>query len=151
MATYSIEEAKKLLSELIDKALAGEDARIARDGEPVVHLRAAPQTARGRSSQFIKGMAARAKLRRRPGEPAVDITRRMREERELSILSAMRGYRAPMFSCYVGVDYSGAETPEQGLPGIRAFVAEDDEVPPIEVPRRQGQGNIGLEARLPNG
>jgi antitoxin (DNA-binding transcriptional repressor) of toxin-antitoxin stability system len=48
MATYSIEEAKKLLSELIDKALAGEDVRIARDGEPVVQLRAgsAPRTPR---------------------------------------------------------------------------------------------------------
>jgi antitoxin (DNA-binding transcriptional repressor) of toxin-antitoxin stability system len=64
MATYSIEEAKKLLSELIDKALAGEDVRIARDGEPVVQLRAASKTARRLSSQFVKEMAARAKLGR---------------------------------------------------------------------------------------
>jgi antitoxin (DNA-binding transcriptional repressor) of toxin-antitoxin stability system len=151
MATHSIEEAKKLLSELIDKALAGEDVRIARDGEPVVQLRAVSETARRLSSQFIKEMAARAKLRPSLGEPAVDIIRRMREERELSILSVMKGYRAPMFSRYVGVDYSGAETPEQGLPGIRAFVAGDDEVPPIEAPPPPGRGNIGLEARLPNG
>ena len=54
----------------------------------------------------------------------------MRDEREERILAAaVAASRGPMFSRYVGVDYSGAETPEQSLSGIRVFVAADDAVP----------------------
>jgi prevent-host-death family protein len=38
MPTYSIEDAKARLAELIDQALAGEQVWIARDGAPVVEL-----------------------------------------------------------------------------------------------------------------
>jgi prevent-host-death family protein len=135
MATYSIEEAKALLSELIDKALAGERVTITRDGKPVAELRP-KMSAVGRRPlpQLISEIAARAKTRPRLGENAVDIIRRMRDEREEAILSAVTAAsRGPMFRRYAGVDYSGAETPEQSLPGIRLFVAGGDAAPPVEV------------------
>jgi hypothetical protein len=39
----------------------------------------------------------------------------------------------PSFSRYIGIDYSGAETPNASLKGLRIYLAEDD-VPPVEVP-----------------
>ncbi len=135
MATYSIEEAKARLSELVDKALEGEDVTITRDAKPVAELRPKVSDAGRRPPpQLINEIAARAKTRPRLGENAVDIIRRMRDEREEAILSAVTAAsRAPMFSRYVGVDYSGAETPDQSLPGIRVFVAEGDSARPTEV------------------
>jgi len=37
------------------------------------------------------------------------------------------------FARYVGIDYSGAQTPGNSLPGLRIFEAEGD-APPSEVP-----------------
>ena len=37
------------------------------------------------------------------------------------------------FARYVGIDYSGAQTPGDSLPGLRIFEAEGD-APPSEVP-----------------
>ena len=140
MATYSIEEAKARLSELIDKALAGEGVTITRDGKPVAELRPKMSAAvRRPPPRLANEVAARAKTRPSLGENAVDTIRRMRDEREEAILSAVTAAsRAPMFSRYVGVNYSGAETPEQSLPGIRVFVAGGDEARPIEVPPPPG-------------
>lgn len=46
----------------------------------------------------------------------------------------------PAFSRYVGIDYSGAETPTASLKGLRVYVAGDNappaEVPPPPSPRR---------------
>src|SRR5208337_1306034 len=39
----------------------------------------------------------------------------------------------PSFARYVGVDYSGAETPRSSLRGLRVYMAEVDRLP-IEVP-----------------
>ena len=39
MSTHSVAEAKNRLSDLIDRALAGEDVTITRHGRPVVELR----------------------------------------------------------------------------------------------------------------
>jgi hypothetical protein len=39
----------------------------------------------------------------------------------------------PFFSRYIGIDYSGAETPNASLKGLRVYVAESD-IPPVEVP-----------------
>ena len=39
MSTHSVAEAKNRLSDLIDRALAGEDVTITRNGRPVVELR----------------------------------------------------------------------------------------------------------------
>jgi hypothetical protein len=38
----------------------------------------------------------------------------------------------PFFSRYIGIDYSGAETPIASLKGLRVYLAED-ELPPVEV------------------
>jgi hypothetical protein len=38
------------------------------------------------------------------------------------------------FARYVGIDYSGAETPEASLTGLRVFVANDEEPPREEPP-----------------
>src|SRR5271166_1099832 len=71
MATYSIEEAKALLSELIDKALAGEGVTITRDGKPVAELRPTMSaTVRRPSPRLINEIAARAKTRPREDAPA---------------------------------------------------------------------------------
>jgi len=39
----------------------------------------------------------------------------------------------PIFDRYIGIDYSGAETPTASLKGLRAYVA-DQTSPPVEVP-----------------
>jgi len=39
----------------------------------------------------------------------------------------------PSFKRYIGIDYSGAETPTSSLPGLRVYVAEGDAAP-VEVP-----------------
>jgi hypothetical protein len=49
------------------------------------------------------------------------------------------------FARYVGIDYSGAQTPTASLKGLRVYVAEAD-APPIEVappPSDQG-GHVGV-------
>lgn len=38
----------------------------------------------------------------------------------------------PHFACYVGIDYSGAQTPTSSLKGLRVYLAEKD-MPPVEV------------------
>jgi hypothetical protein len=37
------------------------------------------------------------------------------------------------FARYIGIDYSGAETPRSSLPALRVYMAEGDGLP-IEVP-----------------
>jgi hypothetical protein len=39
----------------------------------------------------------------------------------------------PLFSRYIGIDYSGAETPNSSLKGLRVYIA-DSAQPPFEVP-----------------
>jgi hypothetical protein len=39
----------------------------------------------------------------------------------------------PTFARYIGIDYSGAETPNSSLKGLRVYLAEGD-MPPVEVP-----------------
>ena len=52
----------------------------------------------------------------------------------------MRRPEMPDFARYIGIDYSGAETPTTSLKGLRAYMAEGDaapvEVPPPPSPRR---------------
>ncbi|MBK9326063.1 MAG: hypothetical protein IPN00_06960 [Hydrogenophilales bacterium] len=40
----------------------------------------------------------------------------------------------PAFERYIGIDYSGAETPESSLKGLRIYMAEGDDGPAVEVP-----------------
>ncbi len=39
----------------------------------------------------------------------------------------------PLFDRYVGIDYSGAETPTSSLKGLRVYAAERGAAPPVEV------------------
>jgi hypothetical protein len=45
----------------------------------------------------------------------------------------MRPIRFPSFDRYIGIDYSGAETPTASLKGLRVYLA-DRTSPPVEVP-----------------
>ena len=36
---------------------------------------------------------------------------------------------APAFARYIGIDYSGAQTPTASLKGLRVYMAEGDAVP----------------------
>jgi hypothetical protein len=38
----------------------------------------------------------------------------------------------PTFARYVGIDYSGTQTPDASLKGLRVYLAEGD-MPPVEV------------------
>ena len=44
-----------------------------------------------------------------------------------------------MFPRYIGIDYSGAQTPTASLKGLRVYLAEGD-APPVEVPPSQPPG-----------
>lgn len=37
------------------------------------------------------------------------------------------------FNCYIGIDYSGAETPTASLKGLRVYMADRESSPPVEV------------------
>jgi prevent-host-death family protein len=50
MTTFGITEARKRLSELIDRALAGEQIIITRRGHPVVELKPVAMALRGKAS-----------------------------------------------------------------------------------------------------
>jgi hypothetical protein len=53
----------------------------------------------------------------------------------LSALSASRWWRkVPAFTRYIGIDYSGAETPTASLKGLRVYRAEGSELPAEELP-----------------
>ena len=52
----------------------------------------------------------------------------------------MSGSESPAFAGYVGIDYSGAETPTSSLKGLRVYLADGakppEEVPPPPSPRK---------------
>ncbi len=81
MTRYSIAEAKEGLTALVDKALAGEDVTLTRDGEAVVELRPSAQRAAPRPL----GEAEWRRLRERRagrgslGQDSVSIIRAMRD------------------------------------------------------------------------
>jgi antitoxin (DNA-binding transcriptional repressor) of toxin-antitoxin stability system len=131
LARYSIAEASEHLPRLIEAALAGEDVTITRDGKPVVELKPSASTAAAPPSELVKEATEGAQDRPQLVEPAVDIVRRMRDERELALAA---GILAParMFARYVGVDYSGAGTPLSRLTGIRVYAA-DGRCQPTEI------------------
>lgn len=60
--------------------------------------------------------------------PRPDITR----TRSNLMPSTRRPARPPRFHRYIGIDYSGAETPTSSLKGLRVYHAEDDHAP-VEV------------------
>jgi antitoxin (DNA-binding transcriptional repressor) of toxin-antitoxin stability system len=82
MGKHSVVEAKNNLSELIDRALKGEDVVITRHGQPVVELKRVTQPVNPITREAIEWLKARRVGRRMPREDAATLVRRMRDEWE---------------------------------------------------------------------
>ena len=81
MPNHSVAEAKNKLSELIDRALKGEDVVITRHGRPVVEMKPVAKPAPRMTKADLDWLRARAiKRRRPPTENAAELVRRMRDE-----------------------------------------------------------------------
>jgi prevent-host-death family protein len=81
MSTHSVVEAKNRLSELIDRALAGEGVVITRHGRPVVELRPVAEPARRVTAGDLDWLASR-RVGVASAEDAGALVRRMRDEEE---------------------------------------------------------------------
>ena len=82
MSTHSVDEAKKRLPELIERALKGEDVVITRHGLPVVELKPVPPPARPVSRADVDWLAAHRVGRVTEGEDAGTLLTRMRDDEE---------------------------------------------------------------------
>jgi len=80
MSTHSVAEAKNKLSELIDRALSGEDVVITRHGHPVVELKPVPKPARPVTAADLDWLKAHRVGRVSPTEDAGTLVSRMRDE-----------------------------------------------------------------------
>ncbi len=81
MSTHSVAEARNRLSELIDRALAGEGVTITRHGHPVVELKPITAAPGPVTAQDLDWLAARRVGQRGP-EDAGAFVSRMRDEEE---------------------------------------------------------------------
>ncbi len=83
MTSYSVADAKNNLSQLIDRALKGEDVVINRHGTPVVELLAVIPPSKPATAEDMAWLEAR---RYRPAKPvtedAATLVSRMRDEDE---------------------------------------------------------------------
>lgn len=82
MGTHSVAEAKNQLSELIDRALAGEGVVITRHGHPVVELKPVSPPARPISAADIDWLVARRVGDRPVSSDAGTLVSTMRDEDE---------------------------------------------------------------------
>jgi antitoxin (DNA-binding transcriptional repressor) of toxin-antitoxin stability system len=80
MGTHSVAQAKNHLSELIDRALKGEDVVITRHGQPVVELRAIPSKPRAVTEADLEWLRKRRVPRLSPTEDAGTLVSKMRDE-----------------------------------------------------------------------
>ena len=85
MSTYTIDQAKELLVELIDRALGGEDVVITRDAGPVVLLTAvavlpAKETIGPITQSDLDWIRARRVPRLKQSIDSVTLVRQMRDE-----------------------------------------------------------------------
>jgi prevent-host-death family protein len=82
MSTHSVAEAKNKLSELIDRALKGEDVVITRHGQPVVEMKPVTKPARRMTAADLDWLKARTQQfgRLSPTEDAATLVRKMRDE-----------------------------------------------------------------------
>jgi len=80
MSKHSVADAKNRLSELIDRALDGEDVVITRHGRPVVELRPISSAVKPITPEAIDWIAQRRVGRRVPREDAVTAVRKIRDE-----------------------------------------------------------------------
>ena len=79
MTDYSVAEARNKLSELIDRALKGEDVVITRHGAPVVELRARAPHPKRITKESLDWIKAR-RVGRISDEDAGSFVSRMRDE-----------------------------------------------------------------------
>ena len=82
MSVHSVAEAKNQLSELIDRAVKGEDVVITRHGRPVVELRAIPEPTRPASAADLDWLAERRVGRIPASEDAGGLLTKLRDEQE---------------------------------------------------------------------
>jgi len=82
MGKHSIVEAKNRLSQLIDRALKGEDVVITRHGRAVVELKPISPAAEPITPDAIAWLDQRRVGRRVPRDDAATLVRRMRDEWE---------------------------------------------------------------------
>lgn len=80
MASYSIAEARRKLSALVDEANAGEAVTLTRDGKPVAELKPVMPRAMSKQEMLELFASARALWPRQPAEDAVTVIRQMRDE-----------------------------------------------------------------------
>ena len=85
IGAYSLDQAQKQLSRLVDEALAGEIVTITRDGRPIVALTPTPPETKARepkplTDEYLEGMRKRALARPSLGGDSVTLVREMREE-----------------------------------------------------------------------
>lgn len=80
MSTHSVAQAKNHLSELIDRALKGEDVVITRHGQPVVELRAVPAKPRPVTKADLEWLRKHRVGLKAPAEDAATLVRKMRDE-----------------------------------------------------------------------
>jgi prevent-host-death family protein len=80
MGKHSVVEAKNNLSELIDRALKGEDVVITRHGQPVVELKPVPRPAKPITSEELDWLAERRAKRPRVRVDSGTLISKMRDE-----------------------------------------------------------------------
>jgi prevent-host-death family protein len=80
MGKHSVVDAKNNLSELIDRALKGEDVVITRHGQPVVELKPVRPPAKPITPEALDWLAERRAKRRPLKEDAGTFISRMRDE-----------------------------------------------------------------------
>lgn len=80
MGKHSVAEAKNSLSELIDRALEGEDVVITRHGHPVVELKPVTPAAKPVTVEAVDWLRQRRVGRRMPREDSVTAVRKIRDE-----------------------------------------------------------------------
>lgn len=81
MSTYTLSEAKAKLSDLIDRAIGGEDVVITRDGAPAVELKAVQQRKARPINKADLDALRRNRIRLKPGaESPTETLRKMRDE-----------------------------------------------------------------------
>jgi prevent-host-death family protein len=80
MSTHSVAEAKNQLSDLIDRALKGEDVVITRHGHPVVTLEPIPKPARPVTAADLDWLRSHRVGRISKTEDAGSLVSKMRDE-----------------------------------------------------------------------
>jgi prevent-host-death family protein len=85
MSEYSVVEAKNKLSELIDRALAGEAVVVTRHGAPVVEIKAVRSQGRPMTEADLERISARRPTAR-GGPAAGDLVSQMRDEDDARLL-----------------------------------------------------------------